>query len=132
MKVLFISSSPNRNGNTSRVLREIKNGCEAKGCETVWHDIAYMKISGCMGCQKCRGSGVCAIDDDMTKVKEDLIAADLVVLGSPMYMASETGQTKCLIDRLYSLFQPDADGRPGSLVPKGKRAVTVMTCRMKD
>jgi len=132
MRVLFISSSHNRQGNTANILSEIRKACEAKGAEAIWHDIAYMNISGCKGCQSCRGTAVCSIDDDMTRIKQDIIASDIVVLGSPIYMCSESGQAKCFIDRLYSLFQPDKEGNPGSIVPPGKRAVTIMTCKLRD
>lgn len=132
MKVLFICSSPNRNGNTAKILGELARRCEEKGAEVSWHFIAEMKIAGCKGCRSCRGTGVCSIEDDMTLVKESIMSSDVVVLGSPIYMGAETGQTKCFIDRLYSLFQPDPSGRPGSLVPKGKLAVTILTCGLKD
>ncbi|MCE5296614.1 MAG: flavodoxin family protein [Euryarchaeota archaeon] len=132
MRVLFICTSPNKTGNTARVLGEIRRSCEAKGADVRWYDTAEMDISGCRGCQRCRGTGVCSIDDDMTIIKDEIMVSDVVVLGSPMYMGAETGQTKCLIDRFNSLFQPDKDGNPGSLVPKGKKAVTIMTCKLKD
>jgi len=75
---------------------------------------------------------VCAIHDDMATVIDGMRWADVAVLGSPIYMGAETGQTKCLIDRLYCLFQGLPDGTGKSRLPPGKKAITLLTCALQD
>ena len=52
-----------------------------------------------MACYGCRGTGVCVQKDDMASVLEKLIAADVIVLATPVYFYSMDGQMKTLIDR---------------------------------
>lgn len=132
MNVLMICTSPNEDGNTARILKEMRNRISEKGDEVRWLGLAGMQVAGCRGCRKCQHDGRCVIRDDMDQIVEGMRWADVVVLGSPVYMGSETGQTKCLIDRMYCLFQGNPDGTGKSRLSPGKRAVTVLTCALRD
>jgi multimeric flavodoxin WrbA len=65
-----------------------------------------MKIAPCDGCMTCHGSGECRIIDDMQKVYQKILDADGIILGSPVYFWSVSGQTKILMDRTYALRYP--------------------------
>jgi multimeric flavodoxin WrbA len=65
-----------------------------------------MQIAPCDGCMTCHQSGECKIKDDMQKVFEKLLAADGIILGSPVYFWSVSSQTKALMDRTYALRYP--------------------------
>jgi multimeric flavodoxin WrbA len=132
MRILMICSSPNAEGNTSRIMNEVARQLREKGAEIRWHDLTKMKVAGCQGCRRCQAEGSCAIHDDMQQVVADLQWADAFMLGSPVYMGSETGQTKCLIDRLYCLHQAKPDGTGKGRLPPGKMAITLLTCGLPD
>lgn len=132
MRMLVMNSSPNPKGNTASILNDIARQAEERGAELKFIDLVDLQVSGCRGCLSCRGSGECKIKDDMQGIVEEIRLADVVLLGSPVYMGSETGQTKCFIDRLYCLFQIGPDGKGYCLLPPGKKAVTVLTCNLWD
>lgn len=132
MNVLMICTSPNEEGNTARILKELQGRISQRGDAVRRLDITKMQVAGCSGCRKCQENGRCIIRDDMDQVVEGMGWADVVVLGSPIYMGAETGQTKCLIDRMYCLFQGSPDGTGKGRLPAGKRAVTLLTCALTD
>jgi len=132
MNVLMICASPNPDGSTASILKDMRRQISEKGDRVEWLDLAQMQIAGCRGCRSCQKDGHCAIHDDMAKVIDGMVRADVVVLGSPVYMGAETGQTKCLIDRLYCLFQGLPDGTGKGRLPPGKRAITLLTCALSD
>ena len=66
-------------------------------------DVAAKKIAPCRACQYCfTHGGNCAIDDEMTGVRESLKRADMVVFASPVYWFDISAQLKLVIDRLYA------------------------------
>ena len=57
------------------------------------------KIAPCLACYGCRGAGVCVQKDDMAAILDKMVAADVLVLATPVYFYSMDGQLKTLIDR---------------------------------
>ena len=86
-KVLILSGSPRKDGNSDILCNEFMRGTIESGNEVE-------KI-----CYACRNTGVCAIKDDMDEVMQKLIDADVIVLASPVYFYSIDAQLKALIDR---------------------------------
>ena len=83
-----------------------------------------MKIAPCDGCMTCHQSGECRIKDDMQKVYKKVLAADGIILGSPVYFWSVSGQAKTLMDRTYALRYPYHKLRNkvgGAIVAAGRR-----------
>ena len=63
------------------------------------------KINYCLGCNTCqKNGGTCVYTDDVPKILEKMIKADIIVLASPIYFYSITGQMKTLIDRSYAKY----------------------------
>lgn len=106
MKVLGIVCSPRKGGNTGILVQEALAGAKESGAEIELLRISEMKIGPCDGCMTCHQTGECRIKDDMQKVYEKLLAADGIILGSPVYFWSVSGQTKTLMDRTYALRYP--------------------------
>lgn len=52
-----------------------------------------------MACYGCKKSGVCVQKDDVDLILEKMANADVIVLATPVYYYSMTGQLKTLIDR---------------------------------
>lgn len=106
LKVLGIVCSPRKRGNTEILLQEALTAAKESGAETEMLKISEMQITPCDGCMTCHQSGECKIKDDMQKVYEKLLAADGIILGSPVYFWSVSGQAKTLMDRTYALRYP--------------------------
>ena len=106
MKVLGINCSPRKGGNTEILVREALAGAKESGSEVELLRISDMNIAACDGCENCHQTGECRIKDDMHKVYKKILAADGIILGSPVYFWSVSGQAKTLMDRTYALRYP--------------------------
>lgn len=70
--------------------------------------VADMDIEGCFGCNGCKESNECVIDDDMLDVLYYVKHTNEIQIVSPIYMAGVPSQFKALLDRLQPLFWTDA------------------------
>jgi len=101
MKVLGINGSPRRGGNTELLLREVFKPLEATGIKTELFQIGGKKVNGCIACMKCRkaGDGRCHQKNDViNKCIKKMLIADAIIIGSPVYFADLSSDTKALID----------------------------------
>lgn len=127
IKVLGLVGSPKVDGNTSRLVNAVLEGAAEKGAETVVYNLASLDIKGCDACYRCQEHGCCVIDDDMQKLYREIQAADVLVLGSPVYMWQMTAQTKLLIDRMTAFLRPDFSSRFDN-----KKLILVFTQGIQD
>lgn len=98
-KVLVLSGSPRKNGNSDLLCNEFLKGAAESGHEVEKIRVAEKKIGYCRGCYACKDTGICAIRDDMAEVLQKMIDADVLVLASPVYFYSIDAQLKAVIDR---------------------------------
>jgi len=122
MKVAAFVGSPRPDGVTDAVVRQVIFGSEDKGADSSVFHIGLLHIMGCHACKKCRQTGVCVLDDDMTPLFEELRKADCIVLGTPIYFYYMTAQMKAFTDRLFSLIGEGFKSRLGR-----KKTVLVIT-----
>lgn len=102
-KILILSGSPRVNGNSSLLCDEFAKGAREAGHEAEKIIIAKKKVGGCFGCSACmRNGGNCVQKDDMIEIREKMIAADIIVLSSPIYYYTVSAQLKAVIDRCYA------------------------------
>lgn len=111
IKILGLVGSPKINGNTAKLVNAILDGAAENGAQKVIYNLASLNIKGCDACGRCQETGSCPIDDDMQEIYQEIQAADIVVLGSPVYMWQMTAQTKLLIDRLTAFLEPNFSSR---------------------
>lgn len=97
-KVLILSGSPRKGGNSDILCDEFLRGAVEAGHDVEKIRAAEKNIGFCRACYACK-TGKCAIDDDMTEILQKLIDADVIVLASPVYFYSIDAQLKALIDR---------------------------------
>jgi multimeric flavodoxin WrbA len=71
--------------------------------------LAEKKIHYCSGCCACQGNGKCVQKDDMADVLESMIAADVIVLATPVYFYTMCGQMKTAIDRTFARYREVAN-----------------------
>lgn len=98
-KILILSGSPRREGNSDLLCDEFARGAKEAGHEVEKIRVAEKNIGYCRACYACRESGKCVIKDDMAEVLQRMIDADVIVLASPVYFYSIDAQLKAVIDR---------------------------------
>lgn len=104
-KVIIISSSPRKGGNSDLLCDEFARGAQEAGNTAENIFIKDLDINYCSGCGYCVGNkGTCSQKDDMEQVKEKLITADVIVFATPVYFYTMSGQLKTFIDRLCYFY----------------------------
>ena len=104
-KVLILSASPRRNGNSEMLCRQFKKGAEAC-CNSVEMISLYEKNIGfCRACYACFQSGKCVIRDDMTEILAKMQDSDVIVVATPTYFLTMNGMLKTTIDRFLPKWQ---------------------------
>ena len=118
MKILVITGSPRKNGNSATLADHFIRGAKEAGHEVVRFDAAFKKVHPCIACNSCGMDGPCVFKDDFEFVRKHIVEADCVVFATPMYYFGISAQLKTVIDRFYAIN--------GSIhVPK--KAVLLMT-----
>ena len=98
-KVLILSASPRKGGNSDLLCDQFAKGAEEAGHQVEKIRVQEKKIAPCLACYGCRNTGVCVQKDDMVDILDKLVKADVLVLATPVYFYSMDGQLKTLIDR---------------------------------
>lgn len=99
-KVLILSGSPRKGGNSDLLCDEFSRGAVESGHSVEKIQVAAKQIHPCIACYHCRDNGgECVFRDDMAEVLQKMIDADVLVLASPVYFYSVDAQLKALIDR---------------------------------
>ena len=107
MKILGLSCSPRRQGNTMTLLDLALQGAKQEGAEVELYSVAGKDIKPCDGCRACGETGECHIEDDMQGLYHKLLEADGIIFGTPIYFYSMTAQAKTIIDRTIALNRPE-------------------------
>ncbi len=103
-KIVVIHGSPRREGNTSTLLKEAARGAFDTGAQIDEILLRDLKMSPCLELYGCRKTGRCVIEDDFQMVYDTLLAADGLILGTPVFFYAVSSHTKILMDRCQSLW----------------------------
>jgi multimeric flavodoxin WrbA len=109
MKVIGFNGSPRKGGNTATLLGKALEGAASRSAETRLVHLYDLKFFGCRSCFACkkrdgRSYGKCATRDALTPVLDEVAQADAIVLGSPIYLGTVTGQMRSFMERLIYPF----------------------------
>jgi len=104
MKVLGLFGSPRQGGNTDLLLEEMLKGAQSQGAKIEKIFLSEYDISGCRECRSCEATGNCVIQDQMQEIYPRLMAADYIILASPIFFYGVTAQAKRMIDRCQALW----------------------------
>ena len=104
MAIIALYGSPRRQGNSARLLREAVAGAREAGAEVEEVVLRDLKISPCLEIYACKKDGRCAIRDDFLPLADKLLAAEAVMLASPIFFYAVSAQVKALMDRCQSLW----------------------------
>jgi multimeric flavodoxin WrbA len=104
-KVLVLSSSPRRGGNSDLLCDQFTLGVQLAGHHSEKIFLKDKKINYCTGCGTCIDRGKnCSQKDDMTEILDKMVEADVIVMATPVYFYTMCGQMKTLIDRTCSRY----------------------------
>ena len=98
-KVLIISASPRKGGNSDTLCDQFLLGAQEAGHTVEKVFLRNHKINYCMGCGVCNSTHVCVQKDDMKDLLNKMVNADVIVLSTPVYFYTMDGQLKTFIDR---------------------------------
>ena len=103
-KVLIISASPRKGGNSDTLCDQFLLGAQEAGHTVEKVFLRNHKINYCMGCGVCNNTHVCVQKDDMKDLLDKMVNADVIVLSTPVYFYTMDGQLKTFIDRCVSRY----------------------------
>lgn len=126
MKIVVITGSPRKHGNSFAMTEAFIRKAEACGHNVQRFDAAFMKIGGCRACETCYTKGqACTFDDDFNRIAPAILEADAVVYSMPVYWYSIPAQIKGVIDRIFSLVVGGKD-------VTGKKCALITCCEEED
>ncbi|MBF0559799.1 MAG: flavodoxin family protein [Nitrospirae bacterium] len=110
-KILVLTGSPRKNGNTNTVVGWFAEGAKEAGADVEVIDTALLKSrnNGCIACLGCQKSDKyeCVVEDDVKPVLARIPDFDVLVFATPTYFFGPSAQLKLVIDRMYSLIKFD-------------------------
>jgi len=123
--ILILNGSPRHNGNTANLISWLNNTLQNAKHTVSQHDLYPLNFKGCKHCDACKKNSAnpaCILQDDFTPILEDIVAADIIVIASPIYCWSFSGCMSTALDRFYCLFK-----RKGPSLFAGKKFVGLFT-----
>ena len=118
MKILVITGSPRKNGNSNTLAENFIKGAKEAGHNVIRFDSAFKNVHPCIACNKCSMNGECVYKDDFEFIRENIIDSDAVVFATPMYYFGISAQIKSVIDRFYAINEK---------IHRPKKSVLIMT-----
>jgi multimeric flavodoxin WrbA len=139
LKVLGISTSPRRGGNSDLLLREALSGAEQARATVEYLRLCDYRIEGCRACYDCSATGDCSTRDDYQTILGKMLEADRLIFAAPVFFMAVPAQAKLLIDRgqclwvrqtvLHKpLFEPKRDRRGLIIAVGGSRGKKQFDC----
>jgi multimeric flavodoxin WrbA len=128
MKAVGIVGSPRKNGNTEIIVAHCLKAITEEGIETELIRMAGLNIAGCKACGHCfKNPGDCAQKDDMQAVRAKMVAADAIIVGSPVYYGAATALVRALLERAAYCERGGLAGKVGGPLAVARRAGTNFT-----
>ena len=103
--ILIISASPRAYSNSDALCDEFMRGAQKAGHQVEKIRLAEKNINYCTGCLACiHEPGACIQQDDMDEIHKKMLAADVMVLATPVYFHVMNGQMKVFVDRVCPIY----------------------------
>jgi multimeric flavodoxin WrbA len=104
MRIVALNASPNQDGLTAVCAEALLSGAHEAGAEVNLIHLCDLKLSVCQACEngwgQCRREGRCIQQDDFERVRQEILAADVWVLATPVYFGEPSEIARVLLDRL--------------------------------
>lgn len=121
MKVIGISGSPRKGGNSEILLNHALEPFKEKGWEVIQFHLSSYSVLPCEGCECCQSIGKCKLEDDMKLLYEEYLKCDAVIIASPAYYRNVTAQLKAVFDRTYATkLKKPLEGKFGGAIAVGR------------
>ncbi|MFZ3138782.1 MAG: flavodoxin family protein [Thermodesulfovibrionales bacterium] len=122
MKIIAFNGSPRKKWNTATLLEKALEGAASQGAKKELIHLYDLNFKGCISCFACKTKGGksygrCAVKDDLTPVFRKIEKADAIILGSPIYFGSVSGEMRSFMERLLFPYLTYTDP-PQSLFPR--------------
>jgi len=104
MKILAFLGSPRKKGNTEVLMEAVAAGVKSAGGDLEAVRLCDLNIQPCTGCGGCDKTGRCVLEDDMIPLYDRILAANRVIVASPIYFYNITAQAKAFVDRTQALW----------------------------
>ena len=122
MKIIAFNGSPRKKWNTAMLLEKTLEGAASQGAETELIHLYDLDFKGCRSCFSCKTKGSksygrCAAKDDLAPILKKVEEADAIILGSPIYYGTVSGEMRSFMERLMFPYMTYNDP-PQSLFPK--------------
>lgn len=103
-RIVAISGSPRRRGNTATLLKQAVAGARDAGAQVEEIVLRDLKLSACLEIYGCEQNGECRIHDDFQGVCQLVLASAGLMLASPIFYYTVSAHTKVLMDRFHSVW----------------------------
>ena len=105
MNVLAINCSPRKNWNTAKLLKSALEGAKSVGAEVEYLDLYDLNFAGCRSCMLCKRKDVerchCYWKDELSPVIDKVFSANVLFIGTPIYLGRPTSQYFAFMERLH-------------------------------
>lgn len=109
-KIVVITGSPRKNGNSFAMTDSFIRAAEEKGHSVTRFDAAFLNVGGCHACECCFKSGKpCAFNDDFNTIAAAVMEADEIIFTMPVYWYTIPAQLKAVIDKFFSFCTGEKD-----------------------
>jgi multimeric flavodoxin WrbA len=136
MIIMAFNGSPRKKWNTATLLQKALDGAGSQGAETELIHLYDLNYKGCISCFACKtiggkSYGRCAVQDDLAPIFTRIEQADALILGSPIYWGTVSGEMKSFMERLLFQYATYTDP-PGSLFPHKIRTGFIYTMNVTE
>ncbi len=131
--ILILLGSPRKKGNTAILANQVHEGAKLGKANVEVIYLNSKNIKPCQACNKCQNEGAkgCVVNDDMQLIYPKFIAADSVVMTTPIYFCNVSAQIKLFIDRLYCFSSHNRSSEQKNMIA-GKNMVFILTYEAPD
>lgn len=136
MIIMAFNGSPRKKWNTATLLQKALDGAGSRGAKTELIHLYDLNYKGCISCFACKtiggkSYGTCAVQDDLAPIFTRIEHADALILGSPIYWGTVSGEMKSFMERLLFQYTTYTDP-PGSLFPRKIRTGFIYTMNVTE
>lgn len=122
MHVLLVNGSPHEKGCTYTALMEVAKALESEGVQWELFQLGTAPVRGCSACGGCGKTGRCVFRDDRcNELIDAMVAADGIVIGSPVHYSGPAGALCAVLDRVFYAAQPELEFKPAAAVVSCRR-----------
>jgi len=135
-KVLLLSGSPHKDGNTMQLLKDCARVIEDNGVKAELLSLAGKKVAACIACGKCEGAGKCSQDDVVNELVKKIRDSRGFIVGSPVYFGTPRGDLMNLLQRIGMVSKSNGRflsrkvGGPVAVARRGGHTVSIQEMLM--